>query len=167
MPLRSGLPPPTQRSMPTVRLPYYSWKWLLLCCDALRETEYHHCVSERVAELEVAAAGHSDELLTAVHERHRCRVTARSTIELPEELTGLRVIGVEVSVAFTSEGEAAGGGKASAHHRLRHLVLPCDLASLQINSRVEAVLLLTRDRHERRAEPQLALFVGCRVRDVV
>ena len=68
-------------------------------------------IAERVADLEVAAARHRDELLAADGERHGGRVAARAGVELPQQLAGLGVVGVEVAVAFAGEGEAAGGGQ--------------------------------------------------------
>src|SRR5713226_5905670 len=91
---------------------------------ALRQAEDHDRVAQGIADLEVAAAGYPDELLAPELEGHRRRVAARPGVELPEELAGLRVVGVEVAVAFTGEGEAAGGRERAAHHRLGHLVLP-------------------------------------------
>ncbi len=136
-------------------------------CGALRKTEDQYRVAERIAELEVAATGHGDELLTPVHERHRRGIAASAAIELPELFSGLRAVGVEVAVAFTGECEAAGRGERAAHHGLGHLVLPGDLAGLEVHRGVEPVLLFTRDGDEGRSEPELALLVRRGMGDVV
>src|SRR5918996_105962 len=100
-------------------------------------------------------------------ERQRSRFATATAVELPEQLPGLGIVGVEVAVAFTGKGEAAGSGERSTHHGLRYLVLPGDLAGSQIDGGKESVLLLTRDGHERGSEPQFPLLPGCAVRDVV
>src|SRR6185436_10963404 len=106
--------------------------WLLVLHRAGlgREAEDHERITERIADLEVAAARHRDELLTAVGEGHGGRVAARAGIELPQQLAGLGIVGVEVTVAFTGEGESAGRDERAAHHGLIDLVLPRNLAGL-------------------------------------
>src|SRR6185312_13532530 len=129
--------------------------WLLLL---LRQAEDHHRVAQRIADLEVAAAGDRHELLAVHRERHGRRVAARAGVELPQQLAGLGIVGVEVAVAFTGEGEAAGRGQRAAHHRLRDLVLPRDLAGLEVDRGEQAVLLFAGDGHEGRAQPEPPLL---------
>src|SRR5690242_20611984 len=63
-------------------------------CGALRQAEDHDRIAQRIADLEVAAACHGDELLALELEGHRGRVAARAGVELPEHLAVLRVVGV-------------------------------------------------------------------------
>src|SRR3954469_11261962 len=74
--------------------------WLLLLHRLGRKAEDHERIAQRIADLEVAAARHGDELLTAEREGHRGRIAARPGIELPQQLAGPGIVGVEVAVAF-------------------------------------------------------------------
>ena len=124
-------------------------------------------ITEGIADLEIPAARHGDELLAGMGEAHRSRIATGAGVELPEHLAGLGVVGVEVAVALTGEGESAGGGQRPAHHRLGNLILPGDLAGLEVHRREQPVLLLARDGDEGGAEPELALLPGRRVHDIV
>src|SRR5882672_8864100 len=157
-------PVPPRRNRPT--------RSLLLFCRrrrgrALRQAEDEHRAAQRITQLEVAAAGHRNELLATAHEAHRGAVAAGTAVEGPDQRARGRVVGVEVPVAFTGEGEAAGGRETAAHHRLIDLLLPGDLAGGEVHRREQAVLGLAGDGDERGAEPEPALFPRRGVGDVV
>src|SRR6185295_18138227 len=109
----------------------------------LRQAEDQDVVAQRETDLEVAAASHCHELLAFEREGHRRRVAPCPGVELPKQLAALRVIGVEVAVAFAGERDAAGGRKRATHHRLLHLVLPGDLTGVEVERGEEPVLLLS------------------------
>src|SRR5262245_11516105 len=99
--------------------------------------------------------------------RARPRVRAGSAVDAPEPLAGLRVERVEVAVALAEEIEAAGGGEPAADQRLLGVVLPRDLARVDVDRRHAAPLLLARDHLERAAEPELRAAGVLRRLDVV
>src|SRR6185436_18875475 len=133
----------------------------------LRQPEDVHAVAQRVAQLEVAAAGHRDELLVLELVGHRSGVASGAGLELPEQLPGAGIVGVEIPVAFSGKDETAGRRQGAAHHRLRHLDLPRLLAGAEVERREQAILLLAGDRDEGRTEPQFSLVPRGVVGDVV
>src|SRR5262245_8833336 len=119
---------------------------------SLVDREHEQAVAALEVELGVAAATHRDMLLPVDGVRDRHRVRARAAVEAPEPLAGLRVERVEVAVALAEEIEAAGGDEPAADQRLLGVVLPGDLARVDVDGRHAAPLLLGRDHLERAAE---------------
>src|SRR4029077_12014273 len=62
---------------------------------------------------------------------------------------------VEAAVAFAEEEEPSGRGEPAADQRLLGVVLPRELAGVDVHRRDAAPLLLARDDLERAAEPEL------------
>src|SRR5947207_5820092 len=124
----------------------------------LRQPEDEHRVAERIADLEVPARRHGDELL-AVHFEHRRRgVGAGAAVELPQHGAGLGVVRLEPAVALAGVHQAARGGGRTAHHRQLGLHGPGDLPGVQVDRVDIAVLtrvaaLVVGDAHEGAAEP--------------
>src|SRR3989440_998966 len=137
----------------------------------LRQPEDEQRITERVADLEIAARSHGHELL-AVDVEHRGRgVGAGAAVELPQHRAGLGVVRLEPAVAFAGDHEPARRGGRAAHHRQLGFHAPRDLAGVQVDRVDVAVLtrvaaLGVRDAHEGAAEPQAALFPR-RVMDLV
>src|SRR5882762_1427645 len=131
----------------------------------LREPEDEQRVTQRIAELEVTTRRHGDELL-AVELVHRGGgVHTGAAVELPKDGTGLGVVCLEPAVALAGEHQAAGRGGRAAHHRQLGLLLPGDLAGVEVDradgsvfTRVAA--LLVRYPHEGAPEPEPALLPG-------
>src|SRR5881628_985888 len=129
----------------------------------LGQPEDEHRVAQRVADLEVAARRHGDELL-AVHLEHRGRgVHAGAAVELPQDGAGLGVVRLEPAVALTGEYQAARCGGRAAHHRELGLHRPGDLTGVQVDrvdvaplARIAALIVGNPD--EGAAEPQPALL---------
>ncbi len=82
--------------------------------------------------------------------------TPAPRLERPQLLAGAGVVGGELAVAFTVEHQAAGRGQHAADQRLRRVVLPGDLAGVEVDRGQPAPLLLARDHLEGAAQPQLA-----------
>src|SRR5438094_2645754 len=132
----------------------------------LWQPEHEDRITERVADLEVPARGHGDELLAVDLEHGRRGVGAGAAIELPEHGAGLGVVRFEPAVPLAREDEVPGGGRRAAHHRELGLHRPRDLAGLQVDRVDVAVLarvpaLLIRDADERATEPEPALLPRC------
>src|SRR3989475_3837681 len=83
----------------------------------LREPEDEARVAQRVADLEVAARSHRDELFTVHLEDRGGRIDAGAAIELPQDRAGLGVVGFEPAVTLAREYQAAARGGRAAHHR--------------------------------------------------
>src|SRR5438128_1367216 len=73
----------------------------------LREPEDEDRVAQRVADLEVAARGHRDELFAVHLEDRGGRIHAGAAIELPQDRAGLGVVGFERAVTLAGESNAA------------------------------------------------------------
>src|SRR3989442_903158 len=125
----------------------------------LREPEDEDRVAQRVADLEVAARGHRDELFAVHLEDRGGRIHAGAAIELPQDRAGLGVVGFEPAVTLAREYQAAGRGGRAAHHRQVGLHGPRDLSRVQID-RVDVspltrvTTLFVRDADEGAAEPE-------------
>src|SRR5271170_3860157 len=90
--------------------------------------------------LEVSAGGDRDVLL-AIHLVGDGRgVHAGPEVIAPDALAGLRVEGIEPAVAFAHEHEVPARGQNPADQGLRGLVLPGDLARLDIEGDEGTVL---------------------------
>src|SRR5689334_14299328 len=85
---RSGPSPPGRRSM-LLRGALLRRCGLAGRTVRLRQPEQEERVAERVADLEVAAAGDADHLLAVQLEGHRRRIAAGSAVPLPQQLPGL------------------------------------------------------------------------------
>src|SRR5213596_2968403 len=125
----------------------------------LGESEDEDRVAQRVADLEVAARGHRDELFAVHLEDRGGRIDAGAAIELPQDRAGLGVVGFEPAVALAREYQAAGRGGRAAHHRQVGLHGPRDLAGVQVDRVDVAPLtrvttLVVRDTDEGAAEPE-------------
>src|SRR5712691_5845404 len=96
------------------------------------EREDKHAIAAFEVDLRVAAAAHRDILLAAHHVGNRLRVGAGAAIEAPQLLAGRRVERVEAAVALAEEEQPARGGQAAADQRLLGIVLPGDLAGVDI-----------------------------------
>src|SRR2546425_202385 len=120
-------------------------------------------VAQRIADLEVATGRDGNELL-AVQLVHRGRrVDTGAAVELPQDGARLGVVRLEPAVALAGEHQAAGGGGRAAHHRQLGLLLPDDLAGVQVDRADQAVLarvpaLLVRNPDECATEPQATLL---------
>src|SRR5204862_5925758 len=109
----------------------------------LRQAKNEDAVAVREAELEVAARGDGDELLPVDLERDRGGVDAGAALEAPELLAGLRVERVEVAGAVAAgEDHATRRGEGPADQRVRQLVLPGDLARIDVYRAESPPLLL-------------------------
>src|SRR5438094_6087868 len=125
----------------------------------LREPEDEDRVAQRVADLEVAARGHRDELFAVHLEDRGGRIHAGAAIELPQDRAGLGVVGLEPAIALAREYQAAARGGRAAHHRQVGLHGPRDLARVQVDRVDVAPLtrvttLVVRDADEGAAEPE-------------
>src|SRR5471030_3054923 len=99
----------------------------------LRHREDEDAVAPLRVDLVVAPRGDSNVLLAAHHVGDRGRVHAGTAVVLPQLLAGFRIESLEPSVGLAVEHEIAGGGEYATDERLRRLVLPSDLSSVEID----------------------------------
>src|SRR2546427_3457948 len=99
----------------------------------LREPEDEDRVAQRVADLEVAARGHRDELFAVHLEDRGGRIHASAAIELPQDRAGLGVVGLEPAVALAREYQAAPRGGRAPHPRQLGLSGPRGPARVQVD----------------------------------
>src|ERR671919_407430 len=126
--------------------------------DRSVEREHQDGVAKLVVELEVAAGGDRDVLLAVHHERHRRGVDPGAGLERPELLAGRRVIGVEAAVTLAREHQVASRGQRAADHGVFGPGLPYDLSRVDVDRGDVTPLVLSRNRRERAAQPQLSLL---------
>src|SRR5882762_531059 len=129
----------------------------------LRQPEDEDRVAQRIADLEVAPRRDGDELLAVELEHRGCGVHSCTAVELPQDRAGLGVVRLEPAVGLAREHKAARRGGRATHHREVGLLLPGDLAGIQIDRADGAVLtrvaaLVIRDPDERAPEPEPALL---------
>src|SRR2546429_5520158 len=98
----------------------------------LGESEDEARVAQRVADLEVAARSHRDELFAVHLEDRGGRIHAGAAIELPQDRAGLGVVGFEPAVTLAREYQAAARGGRAAHHRQVGLHGPPDLSPCSV-----------------------------------
>src|SRR5258706_8146732 len=106
--------------------------------------EYDHAVAALEVELRISTRGDDDVLFVLHHIRHRRRVDAGSCLVLPQQVSGRRVERLEEPVALAEEHQAPGGGERAADQGLLGVVLPRDLAGIDVDRREAAPLLLAR-----------------------
>src|SRR6266481_1750084 len=85
---------------------------------------------------QLIAARCNGDVLVSVHLiDHRRRLGAKAGLELPQQLTSLSVIGLDVAVGLAVEDEATGGGRrtAAVADTVRRLRLPHDLVGVAAN----------------------------------
>src|SRR5712692_4100042 len=129
--------------------------------------EYHHAVAALEVDLGIAARRDGDVLLALHRVGHRGQIDAGPGLVLPQQLSALGVQGLEQAVALAEEHQSPGGGERAADERLLGVVLPRDLAGVDVDRREASPLLLARYGLECAAEPQLAAARIVRGLDVI
>src|SRR5690606_22397158 len=124
------------------------------------QREDDEVISARRIELVIAARGYGHVLDTARHVRDRAPVDAGAGPELPEELAGFGVEGVEGAGGLADEDEVAGGDEDAAARGRRELALPADLARPGVDRGEDTGLGLLGYVEEPAAEPEPAVFPG-------
>src|SRR6266853_1250384 len=131
------------------------------------QSEYDHAVAALEVDLRISARGDGDVLFVLHHVGDGRRVDAGSGLVLPQQASGLRVERLEEPVALAEEHQAPGRGERPSDQGLLGVVLPRDLAGIDVDRREPAPLLLARYGLECAAEPELAAARVVRGFDVI
>src|SRR6185437_16973015 len=122
----------------------------------LWQREHEYAVAALRVDLVVAAGRDRDVLLAVDHVGDARRIDAGAAVELPQLLAGARVVGLVPAVRLAVEHDVTRGREHAADQRLRRLVLPCDLAAVEVDRDELSPLLFGWNGLERAAQPQLA-----------
>src|SRR5205823_4640651 len=116
-------------------------------------------ISALEIELCVTAAPHRNVLLVVDHVGDRHGVGASTTLELPQKGPASRVERFDEPAALTEKEQTPRCREPAADKRLLRVVLPDNLAGVDIDRGYTAPLLFTRDSLERAAEPEFPIRI--------
>src|ERR1700722_14178477 len=100
---------------------------------ALVERKRDDAVAALGVDLHVAAGADDDILLAVYRGGGGRRIDAGTGLELPQDATAIRIIGLEPAIGFACEHHAAGRGQNAADHRLRRLHLTVDVDGVVVD----------------------------------
>src|ERR1700682_1659599 len=117
------------------------------------QREHDHGITAFVVKLRIAAGRHGNVLLAVNGVGYRRRVHAGTALEFPELLARRCIECAEQPVSFAIEYKSPGSDEHAADQRLLSLVIPRDLAGIDIDRGQLAPLRLRRNGLECATQP--------------